>query len=248
MLPERFRRIQLDSYVSNILEHGFSELGMNVRKPQLLRAWLAAYAAATGTTASYSTILDAASAGEADKPARTTTNSWRAALSNLWLLDPVAAWLPGGNQFSRLASSPKHYLVDPAIAVRLLGLNQAQLLSGTRIETPGPQRGSLVGNLFESLVAQRLQTYAQVNEAQLSHFRNRDGSREIDFIVERDDQLVALEVKLAPSATDRDVRHLNWLQEQVGDRLKAKVLITTGRFAYTRPDGVLVLPAALLGA
>lgn len=81
-----------------------------------------------------------------------------------------------------------------------------------------------------------------------THFRNHDGSREIDFIVERDDRLVALEVKLAPTATDRDVRHLNWLHEQVGDRLKAKVLITTGRFAFTRADGVLVLPLALLGA
>lgn len=244
-LPDRLRNVQLDSYLSNILEHGFMELGVSVRRPAVLRAWLRAYAAATATTTMYSTILDAATAGEADKPARSTTDTWRNALSNLWLLDPIPAWLPGGNLFGRLASSPKHFLVDPALAVRLLGLD---LRKPTQVEAPVPQRGSIYGNLFESLVAQSLQTYAQVNDARLHHFRNHDGSREVDFIIERGSSVVAIEVKLAPSVNDRDVRHLNWLQERIGDRLVAKVLLNSGRHAYTRPDGVLVLPAALLGA
>jgi uncharacterized protein len=47
--------------------------------------------------------------------------------------------------------------------------------------------------------------------------------------------------------TDRDVRHLNWLYEKIGDRLADRVVITTGRHAYRRPDGVAVVPLALLG-
>ena len=38
----------------------------------LLLGWLRACAAATSTTASYSRVLDAATTGQSDKPARTT--------------------------------------------------------------------------------------------------------------------------------------------------------------------------------
>ena len=37
------------------------------------------------------------------------------------------------------------------------------------------------------------------------------------------------------------------LHDQIGSRLADKVLITSGDFAYRRPDGVAVVPLALLG-
>ncbi len=48
-----------------------------MRRPATLRAWLTAYAAATATTASYNAILDAATPGDTDKPAKTTTAAYR---------------------------------------------------------------------------------------------------------------------------------------------------------------------------
>ena len=54
-----------------------------------LRRWLTAYAAATSTTASYDTIRDAASAGEADKPAKRTTIPYRTILEQLWMIEEV---------------------------------------------------------------------------------------------------------------------------------------------------------------
>lgn len=53
--------------------------------------------------------------------------------------------------------------------------------------------------------------------------------------------------ELAPTVDDSDVRHLHWLGTQLGDRLVDKVVVTTGPFAYRRPDGVAVVPLALLG-
>ncbi len=51
---------------------------------------------------------------------------------------------------------------------------------------------------------------------------------EIDLIVERGDgRVVAMEVKLRPLATDKDVKHLSWLQEQIGPDLLDAVAITT---------------------
>ena len=70
----------------------------------------------------------------------------------------------------------------------------------------------------------------------------------MDLIVERDDRrVVAVEVKLSGSVGDRDVRHLLWLRDRLGDDLLDAVVVTTGPQAYRRPDGVAVVPAALLG-
>lgn len=44
----------------------------------------------------------------------------------------------------------------------------------------------------------------------------------------------------------RDVRHLLWLRDNLGDDVADLVVLTTGRHAYRRADGVAVVPLALL--
>lgn len=247
-LPERARRAQLDGYIARIVERDFPEQGHQVRRPATLRAWLTAYAAATGTTAAYSAILDAATAGETEKPAKTTTIAYRDVLSQLWLLDPVPGWLPVDNAFSRLAQAPKHYLVDPALSARLLDLTSQSLLSGAGSSVKVSYSTNLLGQLFEALMALSLRIYAQANEARLHHLRTRSGDHEVDFIVTGPGgRIVALETKLAATVDEKDVKHLRWLGSKLGDQLADAVLITTGTYAYRRSDGIAVVPAALLG-
>ena len=82
----------------------------------------------------------------------------------------------------------------------------------------------------------------------MSHLRTRGGEHEVDLIVERDDgSVVAIEVKLDQTADDRDVRHLRWLRDELGDRLLDAIVVTSGTEAYRRRDGIGVVPAALLG-
>lgn len=247
-LPDRARRAQLDGYIARIVERDFPEQGHQVRRPATLRAWLTAYAAATGTTAAYSAILDAATAGETEKPAKTTTIAYRDVLSQLWLLDPVPGWLPVDNAFSRLAQAPKHYLVDPALSARLLDLTSQSLLSGVGSRVKVSYSTNLLGQLFEALMALSLRIYAQASEARLHHLRTRSGDHEVDFIVTGPGgRIVALEIKLAATVDEKDVKHLRWLGSKLGDQLADAVLITTGTYAYRRPDGIAVVPAALLG-
>ncbi len=79
--------------------------------------------------------------------------------------------------------------------------------------------------------------------------RTARGAQEIDLIVECDDRrVVAIEVKLSRSVEDHDVKHLLWLRKQIGEDLIDAVVVTTGPHAYRRPDGIAVVPAALLGA
>ena len=247
-LSGRPLRAQLDGYLRRIVDTDFEEMGREVRRPQLLRRWMAAYAAATATSASYETIRDAATPGEADKPAKTTTIPYRDVLERLWIVDPVPAWTPTRSPVTRLTRSPKHHLVDPALAARLLGLGEDALLSGDDAGPRVPRDGTLLGHLFESLVTLSVRVYAQAAEAGVGHLRTAGGRQEVDLVVERDDRrVVAVEVKLSKAVGDRDVRHLLWLRERLGDDLLDSVVVTTGPQAYRRPDGVAVVPAALLG-
>ncbi len=245
----RLLRAQLDGYVDRIVEREFVELGKSVRNPRALRRWLTAYAAAASTTASYETIRDAASAGESDKPAKTTTRPYRATLEQLWLIEPLPAWAPTRSRLRRLASAPVHQLADPALAARLLGVDTGTLVDGAPAGPPIPREGTLLGALFESLVTLSVRTCAQANEARVGHLRTRGGEHEVDLIVERrDGRVVALEVKLSATVDDGDTRHLAWLAERLGPDLLDAAVITTGHEAYRRADGIGVIPAGLLTA
>ena len=245
--PPRLRARQLDSYITNALDRDIPDLGTNVRRPRALRAWLTAYAAATATTANYGVILDAATPGEAEKLSRPTANIYRELLERIWLLDPLPAWIPAFNPLKRLSQAPKHHLVDPALAARLLGATEQSLL-GDGTVTPISREGTLLGALFESLAALTVRVFAELNGALVSHMRTRNGDHEIDLIVERDDHhVLAIEVKLASSISRDDVKHLAWLESEIGDRLIDKVLINTGPLAHRLPDGTAVVPLALLG-
>ena len=59
--------------------------------------------------------------------------------------------------------------------------------------------------------------------------------------------MIAIEVKLAATPSERDARHLQWLEREIGDELLDKLIVTTGSTAYRRQDGIAVVPAALLG-
>lgn len=247
-LPQRALRAQLDGYVQRVIDREFPEQGMTIRHPDTLRAWMRAYAAASSTTASFETIRDAATPGVGNKPARSTTMPYRDILSRLWLLDPVAAWLPSNNKFKELATTEKHQMADPALAARLLGATASKLLSGEAVGPVVPRDGTLLGALFESLVALNLRVYAQHAEAEVRHVRTHRGDHEVDFVViGSDGGVVGVEVKLSATVDESDVAHLKWLRETLGDGLRDAVLVNTGRNAYRRPDGIAVIPAALLG-
>lgn len=236
----RSQRIQLDSYLQRVIDRDLPDQGLTVRSPETLKRWMAAYAAASSTTASYSRILDAATGGDGMQLAKTTTLRYRDHLAQLWLLDPVPGWTTFRNPLKRVAQSPKHQLADPALALRLLGLSSPRLLSESGAHMFGP--------LFESLVTLGVRTLAQAAEGRTYHLRMADGSHEVDLIVEGEDgALLAIEVKLSPVVTDRDVQHLHWLKEKMQGQVSDLVVINTGAHAYRRLDGVAVVPLALLG-
>ncbi|MEZ5124178.1 MAG: DUF4143 domain-containing protein [Solirubrobacterales bacterium] len=247
-LDGRARRLRLDGYVKRLIARDFvGELGVRVRQPDALRAWMRAYAAATATVTSLEKIRDAASVNHVT-PARKTTVTYDSALRRLFILDPVDGWLPTNNHLRQVAQARKHHLVDPALAAHLLGMTKDRLLSGEHGQAPQPRDGTFLGALFESLVTLSVRVLAQASEARVRHLRTHRGRREVDLVVEdASGGVLALEVKLSAVVDDDDVKHLVWLRDEIGDDLRDAAVITTGPYAYRRDDGIAVVPLALLG-
>ena len=259
-LHGRALRAQLDGYLTHIVDRDFVEAGHRVRKPDALRRWMAGYAAATATVTTLEKIRDAATSGDGVTSTRATTQGYRDVLERLWILDPMPGWLPSRNHLKRLTQAPRHHLADPALAARLLGVDEGALLSGTvsplfvpealtgKVSDTAPRDGTLFGQLFESLVTQSVRVYAQAHEAIVRHLRLYDGRHEVDLIIERPDhRVLAIEVKLSGTINDSAVEHLQWLQEKMGPDLLDAVVISSGPQAYRRQDGIAVVPAVLLG-
>lgn len=248
-LQGRALRASLDGYVDRIVEKEFPLLGHVVRNQPALRRWMTAYAAATATTATGETIREAAISGEGTKPARTTTAPYSDTLEALWVVDPLPAWFPSTGQFSRITGPPKHHLVDPALAARLLNADHEALVSGRPIGPNIGRTGTLLGSLFESLACLSVRVFAQSAEGRISHYRTKGGEREVDFIVESPDRRVlAIEAKLSAGVARDDTKHLRWLRDHLRDRFADAVVLTTGPAAYRDADGIAIVPLALLGA
>jgi predicted AAA+ superfamily ATPase len=249
-LPSALRVAMVDAYIEQLVTRDAREAGGTPPDPMAIRRTLLAFAAATGTTSSLEKLRTIAGAGDGTPMAKTTLLRHRDVLERLFILEPIPGWAPAGSPLARLGVAPKHHLVDPALAVHLLGLDERALLVGesTPVADAVVRDGPLLGTLFESLVMQSLRTYAQAAGVALHHCRTHRGDHEIDaLLVRRDQRVVALEVKLSPTVDDRDVRHLHWLREALGDRLLDALVITPGPGAYRRDDGIGVVPAALLG-
>lgn len=247
---EYARRGLLKSYVDNLVEREFIENGFSIKKPDSLYSWLKAYAAAIASVTNFQTILDASMRNSLESPSRKTADNYKDILIALNVIEELPAWLGYGKLFPALAKAPKHFLLDPALVSPLLGINKNKIVKGEVLQSIGKINKTFLGQLFESFVYQTLITYAEINEAKLSHLRTKNGRREIDFILEKEgsNRLIAIEVKSASSISDKDVSHLNWFEKAAREEYEIdKIVIYMGSIAFTRKDNIHVIPASLLG-
>ena len=247
-MSAKLQSAELGSYLNNIVNKDFVEAGHKIRKPAALLSWLRAYAAATATNMSYEKIRGMTIQGEETAPSKPTALAHIEVLKMLRILDEVPAWLPGFNFLVELSQAPKRHLVDPALAVRALGLNARMLLRGEEGVVKIEGQGNLLGRLFESLVTLSLRVFAQTLGATISHLRTVEGRHEVDLILETEDgKIIGIEVKLSPTVEADDVKHLLWLRENAKTEVIDLIVVTTGDTAFRRADGVAVVPLALLG-
>lgn len=208
--------------------------------PERVLLLMRALARHTSTMASMATLVR--DAGEDDDGlARNTVSAYLEALTRLMIVEDQPAWAPHLRSRSRVRTSPKRHFVDPSVAVAALRATPERLL----------QDIELLGLLFESLVVRDLRVYAQHGDAQVLHYRDNT-DLEVDAVVEAaDGRWAAFEVKLGAARIDDAAAALLAFAKRVdttrcGEPMCLGVITSTG-YAYTRPDGVSVVPIATLG-
>lgn len=212
------------------------------RDPTRVGRLLRSLARNVATTASVSTI--ASDTGGADGPLKDhTALEYLAALEQLMVIEDQPAWAPHLRSKSILRKSPKRHFVDPSLAVAAVGATPERLTSDLQF----------FGLLFESLVTRDLRVYSQPLDAEVYHYRDNTGL-EVDAVVEhRDGRWAAFEIKLG--GTERIEEGAASLlkfadrvdTERSGEPAALAVIVGTGGYAYTRGDGVSIIPIGLLG-
>ena len=203
--------------------------------PRKVGALLRSIARTTASETSLATF--ALDAGGSEGPLHAATVArYLDAIERIFILEVQEAWDVPLRTRTPLRKTPKRHLADTSLVTAALRIASApQLLNDP--ET--------LGLVFESLVFQQLRVFADLIDANVFHFRAKNGL-EVDIIVERTDGTWgAIEVKLGAGALDGAAMTLSAFSSSI-DTTKSSppaflaVIVPTGP-SYMRPDGIAVI-------
>jgi predicted AAA+ superfamily ATPase len=231
-------RMSVD-YIEAIINQDVSRVDGVEKNPHRVRLLLRSLARNIATMASVQTILKDVESTEVSISDK-TFSAYYSALRRIFVIETMPAWSPSLRSQTAIRTSPKHHFVDPSIATAAMRVNPAGIL----------QDFEYFGFLFEALCARDLRVYAQNNDGDLFHYRDKNGL-EADMIVQlRDGRWGAVEVKLGSSQIEQAAENLLKLKEKIDtDKMRSPsflMVITGGQYAYRRKDGVLIVPVGCL--
>lgn len=247
-LTKKTEKAQLfvsQNYVDNICDSDASTVDGVKRSSERVRAVLRSYARNLSTLASEKTILDDVAANYSDITSP-TLSSYVDALEKLYVIENVPAWCPAIRSASAMRSGKKREFVDPSIAVAALGLSPDGLLVDL----------NTFGFIFECLCIRDLKAYSFAWNGSVSYYHDRYGL-EADCVLHLSDGRYALiEFKLGSREIEEGAAHLCQLKQLIREANEKKglrirepdllIVLTGGEMAYTRNDGVKVIPIGTL--
>jgi predicted AAA+ superfamily ATPase len=149
----------------------------------------------------------------------------------LFLLQPYAS-----NRVKRLVRTPKLYLGDTGFACHLSVVDRWETLV----------RQERAGALLETWVASEIRKALALDHAATGlYYWRAQGGAEVDFLIERGSDIVAIEVKLSHSARKDDFRGLESARAFFGKRWRCGVILYGGSRPLAADDRTLLLPYSL---
>ncbi|MGN0309466.1 MAG: ATP-binding protein [Bacteroides sp.] len=234
-------------YVKSVYKKDISHIDGIKRNPKLAQMILKSYARNISTLAKTTSILADVTAADNMECTRPTFESYVEALEKLFVIRDIDAWCPAIRSKATIQSRPKRAFCDPSIAVAALGLSPNGLR--TQLKT--------FGFIFEQMCVRDLRVYSASHGGELSYYRDRYGL-EADLVLHLDDGRYALiECKLGSREIENGAMHLLEIKRLIQEANKTEkqvplrepdllIILTGGSMAYTRPDGVKVIPLACL--
>ena len=234
------------AYLDNICESDISTVDGIKKNPVWARLVLKSYARNISTLSKKSNILKDITSNE-ESFSINTLDSYVNALQRLFVLEDVDAWCPSIRSATVIRSGKKHEFTDPSIAVAAMGLTPDYL----------EQDLKTYGFLFECLCIRDLRIYSQSLGGTLSYYHDRYGLEADAVLHLRDGRYALIEFKLGSREIEEGAKHLLEIKQLVGEYNKKEkqcplrtpdllIVITGGEMAYTRKDGVKIIPIGCL--
>ena len=233
-------------YVDIICDEDISRIDKTRRNPTLARLILRSYARNLCTLAKKTSMLGDVSE-EMEGISMPTFDDYVSALERLFVIADIEAWSPAIRSKSVIRTSKKRCFVDPSIAVAALGASPESLELDL----------NTFGFIFECLCFRDLRVYSQGLCGRLSYYHDRY-DLEADAVLHLDDGRYALiECKLGSREIEDGAKHLIEIKRLITEKNQADrhnslrepdllIVLTGGEMAYTRNDGVKVIPIGCL--
>jgi len=234
------------NYVRTVCSTDISTIDGVKRNENVARTILQSYARNISTLAKKSVVFKDVNE-RLEGVSTTSFDMYLDAFQRLFVIQDVEAWSPAIRSASAIRRGFKREFVDPSIAVAALGLSPEALY--TDLET--------FGFLFECMAIRDLKAYSISLGGFMSYYHDRY-DLEADAVLHLEDGRYALiEFKLGSREIEEGAKHLKkikWLVQEhniTEKQIKLRepdlmIVITGGEMAYTRPDGVKVIPLACL--
>ena len=229
-------------YIKNVIEEDIRRIDSVNRNSHKLMLLLKSIARNVSTVVSNKTLLRDMQEDFGESINADTVTDYLNALNRLFILEDQPAYTPNLRSSVRIGKSAKRHFTDPSLAAALLGSTSERLMNDL----------NTFGLLFESLCIRDLRIYSESFGARLFHYRD-DYGREIDAVIELSDgRWGAFEIKLGANQIDKAANDLIAIKKFMETSSKSKapellcVICGMTNIAYTRPDGVLVIPITSL--
>lgn len=234
------------NYIRTVCDTDVSTIDGIERNEKIAKAILQSYARNISTLAKKNVIYKDVNE-HLEGISDTTFDTYLNALQRLFVIQDVDAWSPAIRSASAIRRGSKREFVDPSIAVAALGLSPQALY--TDLKT--------FGFLFECMAIRDLKAYSMSLGGSISYYHDRY-DLEADAVLHLEDGRYALiEFKLGSKEIEEGAGHLKEIKRLVQEHNKVEkqiklrepdlmMVITGGHMAYTRPDGVKIIPLACL--
>ena len=234
-------------YVNSVCENDITKIDGKQRNPKIARQIMRSYARNISTLAKKTNILADVTASGDITISMDTYDDYVEALEKLFVIQDIDAWCPAIRSKTALRSAPKRCFTDPSIAVAAMNISAKAL--ETQLKT--------FGFIFEQMCIRDLKAYTADFNSRISYYRDRYGL-EADLVLHLEDERYALiECKLGSREIEEGAKHLLEIKRLIQENNKTEkqvplrepdllIVLTGGNMAYTRTDGVKVIPLACL--
>lgn len=244
---DRAKLMIAENYIDTVCREDISRIDGIARDERIARMILRAYARNISTTAKNTSLLEDITASGEVTASMVTMDDYVTALKKLFVISNIDAWCPAIRSKTAIRSGVKRGFIDPSIAVAAMGLSPEALM--IQLKT--------FGFIFEQMCIRDLRAYTPDFNTHISYYRDRYGL-EADVVLHLSDgRYTLIECKLGSADIESGAQHLTELQRLIRQHNEGErqvplrepdllIILTGGRMAYTRPDGVKVIPLGCL--